>query len=123
MLEEARHQCDILYVGLQTDPTADRPTKNKPIQSIVERFVQLDAVKYVDKIIPYATEKDLEDILLMLPIDVRILGEEYKDKNFTGKDICIDRGIDLYFNKRDHSFSSTSLRSRIATSENLKSSQ
>lgn len=114
MLKDAKAQCDYLIVGLQTDPTIDRPdTKNKPVQSIVERYIQLDAVKYVDKIIVYQTEKDLEDLLLILPINIRILGEEYEHKNFTGKQICLKRGIQLYFNKREHSFSTTELRQRI----------
>ena len=114
MLEEAKRLCDKLIVGLQTDPTIDRPdTKNKPIQSIVERYVQLRAVKYVDEIYVYSTEKDLEDLLLILPINLRILGEEYKDKEFTGKQICFERGIELYFNKREHSFSTTELRQRV----------
>lgn len=115
MLEEAKHQCDYLIVGLQNDPTLDRPdSKNPPVQSIVERQIQLSAVKYVDEVVVYNTEKDLEDLLLTLPINVRILGEEYRDTDFTGKDICKDRGIKCYFNKRDHSFSSTSLRKRVA---------
>ena len=114
MLEEAKLHCDFLIVGLQTDPTIDRPdTKNSPIQSIVERQIQLAAVKYVDEVVIYSTEQDLCDLLLTLPIDVRILGDEYADKEFTGRDICKQRGIDLYFNKRDHSFSSTSLRKRV----------
>ena len=113
MLRDAKSVCDYLIVGLQTDPTIDRKDKNKPIQSIVERYVQLQAVKYVDEIITYSTEKDLEDILSMYQINIRIMGEEYRDKNFTGKDICQKRGIQLYFNKRDHRFSSTDLRSRV----------
>lgn len=117
MLEEAKNQCDWLIVGLQNDPTLDRPTKNSPVQSIVERFIQVSAVKYVDQVIPYNTEKDLEDLLLMLPIDIRILGDEYKDKNFTGKDICVRRGIEIYFNGRQHSFSTTDLRRRVASAE------
>lgn len=121
MLEEAKSQCDWLIVGLQNDPTADRPSKNKPVQSIVERFIQLSAVKYVDQIIPYNTEKDLEDILLTLPIDIRILGDEYKDKEFTGKSICVHRGIEIYFNGREHSFSTTDLRRRVAKAEANKS--
>jgi len=112
-LRDAKSVCDYLIVGLQTDPTIDRKDKNKPIQSIVERYVQLQAVKYVDEIITYSTEKDLEDILNMYKLNVRIVGEEYRDKNFTGKDICQKRGIQLYFNKRDHRFSSTDLRSRV----------
>ena len=113
MLRESKQQCDYLVAGLQLDPTIDRPEKNKPIQTIVERYTQLKAVKYVDEIIPYTTEKDVEDILEMYQVDVRILGEEYKDKDFTGKDICRRLGIELYFNKRDHRFSSTDLIKRI----------
>jgi glycerol-3-phosphate cytidylyltransferase len=114
MLEDAKKQCDYLIVGLQTDPTIDRPdTKNTPIQSVVERYLQLKAVKYIDEIIVYSTEKDLEDLLLILPVNVRILGEEYATKDFTGKQICLNRGIEVYFNKREHSFSTTELRQRI----------
>jgi glycerol-3-phosphate cytidylyltransferase len=118
MLRDAKDQCDYLMVGLQMDPSVDRPSKNPPIQTIVERYTQLKAVGYVDEIIPYGTEQDLEDILTMYHIDVRILGEEYRDKDFTGKDICRQRDIDLYFNKRDHRFSSSDLRKRIAEREN-----
>lgn len=118
MLAEARNHCDYLIAGLQTDPTIDRPdSKNPPVQSIVERQIQLAATRYVDEIVVYETEKDLEDILLTLPIDVRILGVEYKDKNFTGRNICDQRGIELVFNSRDHSFSSSSLRKRVAESQ------
>jgi glycerol-3-phosphate cytidylyltransferase len=106
-----------LIVGLQNDSTADRPGKNKPVQSIVERFVQLSAVKFVDEIVVYSTEKDLEDLLMFLPISVRIIGEEYKDKQYTGKQICIDRNINMYFNSRNHRFSSTELRQRAYQSE------
>jgi glycerol-3-phosphate cytidylyltransferase len=116
MLREAKSQCDYLICALQTDPTIDRPHKNKPVQTLVERYVQLSSVSYVDEIIPYQTEKDLEDILQMFDIDVRILGEEYKDLDFTGKDICKKRGIRLYFNKRDHRFSSSDLRMRVEQS-------
>jgi glycerol-3-phosphate cytidylyltransferase len=123
MLAEARNHCDYLIAGLQTDPTIDRPdSKNKPVQSIVERQIQLAAIRYVDEIIVYQTEKDLEDILLTLPIDVRILGVEYIDKEFTGKDICKKRNIKLVFNERDHSFSSSSLRRRVARAESEKNS-
>lgn len=118
MLKEARTQCDYLIVGLQTDPTIDRPTeKNKPIQSIFERYEQLKACKYVDEILVYATEKDLVDILLSYPIDVRVLGNEYEHKNFTGRNECVERGIQFYFNKRDHSFSTTELRQRVVDAE------
>ena len=118
MLKEARTQCDYLIVGLQTDPTIDRPAeKNKPIQSVFERYEQLKACKYVDEILVYATEKDLVDILLSYPIDVRILGNEYEHKNFTGRNECVERGIQFYFNKRDHSFSTTELRQRVVDAE------
>jgi glycerol-3-phosphate cytidylyltransferase len=101
-------------VGLQTDPTIDRPEKNKPVQSVVERYVQLSAVKFVDEIVVYETEKDLEDLLMFLPITIRICGEEYKDKHLTGLDICDNRGIKTYYNSRSHKFSSTELRTRVA---------
>jgi glycerol-3-phosphate cytidylyltransferase len=114
MLREAKQHCDYLIVGLQFDPSVDRDEKNSPTQTIVERYTQLKAVRYVDEIIPYSTEKDLEDILSMYDIDIRILGEEYKDKTFTGRAICAKRGIELYFNKRDHRFSSSDLRLRVA---------
>lgn len=115
MLEEAKRHCDYLIVGLQTDPTIDRPdSKNPPVQSIVERQIQLSAVKYVDEIVIYTTEQDLIDLLLTLPINTRILGDEYKHQDFTGKDICKQRNIKLIYNGRDHSFSSTSLRKRVA---------
>jgi|SRR5210317_133572 len=114
MLREAKEQCDYLIAGLQIDPSLDRKEKNSPAQTIVERYVQLSAVKYVDEIIVYLTEKDLEDILEMFHIDVRILGDEYRDKDFTGKDICKKRGIQLHFNKRDHRFSTSSLRQLVA---------
>jgi glycerol-3-phosphate cytidylyltransferase len=117
MLAEAKSVCDHLIVGLQSDPSSDRPNKNKPVQSIVERFVQLSAVKFVDEIVVYSTEKDLEDLLMFLPISVRIIGEEYKDKEYTGKEICFDRGINMYFNSRNHRFSSTELRQRAYQSE------
>lgn len=114
MLREAKSVCDYLIVGLQVDPTIDRPKeKNHPVQSLVERYVQLTSVQFVDEIIPYQTERDLQDILQMYPIDIRILGEEYREYDFTGKDICRAKGIELYFNKRDHRFSTTDLRKRV----------
>jgi len=122
MLEEAKRHCDYLIVGLQTDPTIDRPDKNAPIQSVVERQIQLAAVKYIDEIVMYATERDLEDLLLTLPINIRIIGEEYKSKSFTGKSICKDRNIKMVYNGRDHSFSSTSLRKRVYEIENNRNS-
>ena len=118
MLAECKTICDYLIVGVQSDPSIDRPgTKNKPVQSIVERYVQLSAVKFVDEIIVYNTEKDLEDMLMFLPISVRIIGEEYKDKDFTGKEICEDRNIKIWFNSRTHRFSSSELRQRTYQSE------
>ena len=118
MLAECKQVCDYLIVGVQSDPSIDRPgTKNKPVQSIVERYVQLSAVKFVDEIIVYNTEKDLEDMLMFLPISVRIIGEEYKDKDFTGKQICEDRGIKIWYNSRSHRFSSSELRQRTYQSE------
>ena len=121
MLAEAKTKCDHLIVAVQTDPTIDRPdTKNKPVQSIIERFVQLSAVKYVDDIIVYQTERDLEDMLMILPITVRIVGEEYKDKPLTGRDICEQRGIEIYYNSRTHRFSSSELRQRTYQSEMTK---
>ena len=121
MLAECKQICDYLIVGVQSDPTIDRPgVKNKPVQSIVERYVQLSAVKFVDEIIVYNTEKDLEDMLMFLPISVRIIGEEYKDKDFTGKQICEERGIKIWFNSRSHRFSSSELRQRTYQSEVTK---
>lgn len=121
MLAEAKNHCDYLIAGLQTDPTIDRPgTKNKPVQTIVERQIQLAAVRYVDEIVVYETEQDLIDILLTLPIDVRILGIEYRNENFTGRDVCGDCGIELVFNSRDHSFSSSNLRRRVTEAEMMK---
>lgn len=117
MLREAKEQCDYLICGLQVNPQIDRPNKNSPIQTVVERYTQLKAVSYVDEIIPYLTEADLDDILSMYHIDVRILGEEYREKDFTGKDICKKRGIQLYFNKRDHRFSSSDLRKRVVDAQ------
>ena len=113
MLREAKEHCDYLICGLQVDPSKDRESKNSPVQTLVERYTQLNAVQYVDEIIPYETEKDLEDILTMYHIDVRILGEEYKDQTFTGRAICAKRGIELHYNKRDHRFSSSDLRERV----------
>ena len=119
MLEEAKQHCDYLIVGLQTDPTLDRPTKNKPTQTVVERYIQLKACKFVDEIVPYATEQDLEDILKSFVIDIRIVGDEYRERNFTGRTYCEGKGIELYFNTRDHRFSSTNLRQEVYQREVL----
>lgn len=113
MLEEAKAQCDYLVCGLQIDPTVDRPEKNKPIQSLYERFIQLNAVKYVDAIIPYTTEEELLTILQTEGIDIRILGDEYQTKVFTGCNL----DMDYYFNKRTHNYSTTELRRRVAMAE------
>ena len=121
MLKEAKSICDYLIVGLQTDPTIDRPEKNRPIQSVVERFIQLESCKYVDEVVVYATEKDLLDILYSYPINIRVVGEEYRDKDFTGKDL---EHIEMYYNSRKHSFSTTELRGRVIeryVKENKKS--
>ena len=120
MLREAKTQCDYLICALQVDPSMDRPEKNKPVQTLVERFIQLQAVRYVDEIIPYQTEQDLEDILKIYQLDVRIIGEEYKSGKFTGRATCASRGIEIYFNKRDHRFSTSDLRARVAIAENKK---
>ena len=121
MLSEAKNHCDYLIAALQTDPTIDRPdSKNPPIQSIVERQIQVSTNRNVDEVVVYQTEKDLEDLLLILPVDGRILGVEYADKEFTGKQICNSRGIEIVYNGRDHSFSSSSLRKRVAEAEGKK---
>jgi glycerol-3-phosphate cytidylyltransferase len=110
MLEEAAEACDYLVVGLHTDPTIDRPdAKNKPIQSVYERYVQLKALSVVDEIIPYDTEEDLLTLLGTAKIDIRIIGEDYVDKDFTGKELPIP----VYYNRRKHSLSTSELRKRI----------
>jgi glycerol-3-phosphate cytidylyltransferase len=121
MLSEAKNHCDYLIAGLQTDPTIDRPMeKNPPVQSIVERQIQLAACRYVDEVVVYQTEQDLIDLLLILPLDVRVLGVEYENSSFTGREECERRNIELVFNGRDHSFSSSSLRKRVAHAETEK---
>lgn len=122
MLSEAKNHCDYLIAGLQTDPTIDRPdTKNRPVQSIVERQIQLAACRYVDEVVVYSTEQDLRDLLLILPVDVRVLGVEYQGTDFSGREECTKRGIEIVFNGRDHSFSSSSLRKRVAEAQSKKS--
>ncbi len=117
MLREAKTICDYLICGLQVDPSLDREGKNAPVQTLVERYVQLAGVKYVDEIVCYQGESDVIDILEMFDIDVKIMGEEYKNKDFTGKEVCRRKGIRLYFNKREHRFSSSDLRRRVAENE------
>jgi glycerol-3-phosphate cytidylyltransferase len=118
MLKESKSICDYLIVGLQIDPSIERPSKNSPVQSLVERYIQLKGCVYVDEIIPYQSEQDLEDILSSIDINVRILGDEYRDKEFTGNEICKKRNIELYFNERNHRFSSSNLRKVTAQKEN-----
>lgn len=120
MLEEAKQQCSHLIVGLQTDPTVDRPSKNKPVESVTERFIKLRSIKYVDEIIPYTTEEDLLEILKMIDVDVRIIGADYLEKDFTGKSYCEENYIDIYYNSRGHSMSSTALRRRVYEAEVAK---
>ena len=118
MLEEAKTVCDYLIVGLQLDPSLDRPEKNKPVQSVTERYIQVSSCKYVDEVVPYVTEKDLDEILRSFKIDVRIIGEEYQDKDFTGKAYCEQKGIAMYYNSRDHDYSSSEIRKRVSKNEN-----
>jgi glycerol-3-phosphate cytidylyltransferase len=120
MLQEAKTQCDYLIVGLQTDPTIDRASKNKPVQSLVERYIQLKALLVVDEIIPYQTESELLEIIRSLPINVRIIGADYLDKDFTGKSDADQLGIETYYNRRDHAFSSSDIRNRVWQNENNK---
>ncbi|MDC0106055.1 adenylyltransferase/cytidyltransferase family protein [Flavobacteriaceae bacterium] len=117
MLEEAKLKCDYLMVGLQLDPSINRPEKNRPTQSIIERYIQLRGCKYIDEIIPYISENDVVDILSSFKIDLRIIGEEYKEKEFTGKDYCKTKGIEIYYNKREHRFSSSALKKQVSDSE------
>lgn len=115
MLSEAKGVCDHLIVGLHVDPSLEREYKNSPIQTLVERYAQLRAVSSVDEIIPYQSENDLMDILTMYPIDIRIIGEEYRDKDFTGKNL----EMQIHYNKRRHGFSSSLLRERVAYAESV----
>ena len=120
MLEEARSKCDYLIVGLQLDPSVNRPDKNKPIQSIVERYVQVRSCRYIDEVVPYVTENDLLDILNSFKIDLRIIGEEYKERSFTGKEYCEKSKIKIYYNKRDHRFSTSKIRENVFKLEKNK---
>ena len=113
MLEECKRNCDYLIVGLQTDPTIDRPQKNKPIQTIVERYIQLKACCHIDEIVPYSTESELIDILQAFKIDIRFIGEDYLEKEFTGKHFCIENNIEIFYNSRKHSYSTSGLREKI----------
>jgi len=113
MLEDAKRQCDYLIIGLQLDPSMDRPEKNRPSQSIIERYIKLKESKHVDEIVPYISEQDLEDVLRSFKLDVRIIGDEYKEKNFTGRTYCEEKRIERYYNSRDHRFSSSGLRKQV----------
>lgn len=119
MLRESKEVCDYLICGLQVDPSLDRPEKNSPVQTLVERYVQLSGVSYVDEIICYQSEDDVVDILEMFNVDVKIMGAEYRDKDFTGKAVCERKNIQLYFNNRSHRFSSSDLRKRVSLGEEL----
>ena len=121
MLRMERELCNYLKVALQVDPTIDRPgVKNKPVQSIYERYVQLQACKYVDEILVYSTEFDLLQLLMTQTIHVRFLSEEYENRDFTGKQYCIDNGIELHYHKRRHVYSSSELRERTAKLESAR---
>jgi glycerol-3-phosphate cytidylyltransferase len=121
MLKKEKELCDYLKVALQVDPTIDRPgVKNKPIQSVYERYVQLQACRYVDEILVYETEQDLLNLLMTQDINIRFLGEEYREKNFTGKQYCLDHGIELYYHSRKHPYSSTEFRNRVYELEKIK---
>lgn len=120
MLQEAASVGDHLIVGLQTDPTVDRPEKNQPVESVTERFIKLTSLRYVDEVIPYTTEQDLTNLIKSIKIDVRVVGADYLDRDFTGKQWCVDNGIDIYYNRRSHQYSSTNMRVRVSTAENIK---
>lgn len=121
MLKMEKQLCDYLIVALQVDPTVDRPgSKNKPCQSVYERYVQLQGCKYVDEILVYETEYDLLQLLMTQKIDIRFLSEEYLNRDFTGKQYCIQNGIELHYHKREHDYSSSELRARVSKLENMK---
>lgn len=117
MLSEAKDMCDYLIVGLLSDPTIDRPDlKQKPVQTLFERYIQISSCKYVDEVIPFSTEQEIVDMVLTINPDIRIVGEEYRGKDHTGKDLC-----PIHYNKRRHSFSTTELRERVVKAANDKS--
>ena len=124
MLKMEKTLCDYLIVALQVDPTVDRPsTKNKPVQSVYERYVQLQGCRYVDEILVYHTEEDLVNLIMTQKINIRFLGEEYKIKDFTGKQYCIQNGIELYYHVRNHNYSTSELRKRVYDLELQKKSE
>ena len=114
MFADCKQYCDFLIVGLQVDPSMEREEKNKPIQSLYERYVQLASVKYIDEIIPYVYEQEILQILSSRKIDTRFVGSDYIGRDFTGKNVCVDRKIEIRYNNRDHGFSTTELRQRVA---------
>lgn len=113
MLEECKRNCDFLIACLQTDPNIDRPNKNKPIQSIVERCIQLKGCLFIDEIVPYSTESELLEILQSFIIDIRFIGEDYLDRDFTGKQFCLDNNIEIYYNSRKHNYSTSLIRNKL----------
>jgi glycerol-3-phosphate cytidylyltransferase len=119
MLEECKRKCDYLIACLQTDPTVDRPSKNKPIQSLIERYIQLKGCRFVDEIVPYTSEEEVLEILQSFKIDIRIIGEDYLNKEFTGKQYCIENKIEIYYNSRKHAYSSSDLRKKLKGNSTL----
>jgi glycerol-3-phosphate cytidylyltransferase len=121
MLKMEKEKCDYLKVALQVDPTIDRPgLKNKPVQSIYERYAQVQACKYVDEILVYDTEAELLNLIMTQDMDIRFLSEEYLNRDFTGKQYCMQNGIELYYHKRQHSYSTSDLRKRVYEMELAK---
>jgi glycerol-3-phosphate cytidylyltransferase len=124
MLKMEKEMCDYLKVAIQVDPTLDRPgNKNKPVQSIYERYVQLQGCKYVDEILVYETEADLLNLIKTQTIHIRFLSEEYLNRDFTGKQYCLDNNIELHYHKRQHQYSSSELRQRVAKLESIKNNE
>jgi len=114
MLKMEKERCDYLKVALQVDPTTDRPgLKNKPVQSIYERYAQVQACKYVDEILLYDTEKELLNLIMTQDMHIRFLSDEYLYRDFTGKQYCMDNGIELFYHKRQHTYSTSELRNRV----------
>lgn len=118
MFGECKRHCDYLIVGLQVDPSQERDSKNSPVQSLYERFVQLNAIRFIDEVIPYQFENEIVQIIQSREIDIRFVGDDYIGRDFTGKTYCIDKNIEIYYNKRDHGFSTSELRKRIESSSN-----
>jgi len=118
MFSECKRNCEYLIVGLQVDPTFERQEKNKPVQCMFERYVQLNSSKFIDEIVPYVYEKEIEIILRALKPNIRFVGADYHGRDFTAKQYCLDNNIELYFNNRDHGFSTSELRKRIENINN-----